>query len=127
MRLRVNVWLVIAAVNGALAVAAGAFAAHGLSGRLGAQALAMFETGARYHMYHALAIGLASIALRGRASRAARWSVWLFLIGIILFCGSLYLLALTDRRVFAFATPFGGLAFLGGWVLLAVAAMRVEP
>jgi len=122
-----NTWLAIAAVNGALAVAAGAFAAHGLSERLGTHALATFETGARYHMYHALAMGLAAIGLRGRSARAATWSAWLFLAGIVLFCGSLYLLALTEQRVFAFVTPAGGLAFLAGWAMLAIAAARVEP
>jgi uncharacterized membrane protein YgdD (TMEM256/DUF423 family) len=127
MWLRVNVWLAIAAVNGALAVAAGAFAAHGLSERLSAHALSIFETGARYHMYHALALGLAAIGLRGRAARAATWSAWLFLTGIVLFCGSLYLLALTDQNVLVFVTPFGGVALLAGWVLLAIAAMRAEP
>ena len=121
--MRVNIWLVIAAANGALAVAVGAFAAHGLSERLSAQALATFETGARYHMYHALAMGLAAIGLRGRA---ATRSAGLFLIGIVLFCGSLYLLALTGQRAFAFVTPVGGLAFLAGWILLAAAAARIE-
>jgi uncharacterized membrane protein YgdD (TMEM256/DUF423 family) len=125
--LRVNTWLVIAAANGALAVAAGAFAAHGLSEVLSAHALTTFETGARYHMYHALAIGLAALGSRGRAMRAATWSAWLFLAGIVLFCGSLYVLALTDLRAIAFVTPIGGLAFLAGWVLLAIAAARVEP
>jgi uncharacterized membrane protein YgdD (TMEM256/DUF423 family) len=123
----VRIWLFIAAINGAFAVALGAFAVHGLSGRLDARALDIFETGARYHMYHALAMGLAAIGLRGRAARAATWSASLFLVGIVLFCGSLYLLALTDQRGFAFVTPFGGLALLAGWVLLAIAAVRVEP
>jgi uncharacterized membrane protein YgdD (TMEM256/DUF423 family) len=127
MRLRMNNWLAIAAVNGALAVAAGAFAAHGLSSRLDAHALSLFETGARYHMYHALALGLAAFGLRGRSERAATWSMWSFLIGIVLFSGSLYLLALTGERTFAFATPVGGVAFLVGWVALALAAMRLEP
>ena len=99
MRLRVRVWLVIAAINGALAVALGAFAAHGLAGRLDAHALDIFETGARYHMYHALALGLASLAMRGAATRMANWSAWFFLAGIVLFSGSLYLLALTSMRV----------------------------
>jgi uncharacterized membrane protein YgdD (TMEM256/DUF423 family) len=96
MRLRVRIWLVIAALNGALAVAFGAFAAHALSRQLDAHALAIFETGARYHMYHALAMGL----------------------------GSLYALAMTGERMFAFVTPVGGVSFLAGWILLALAAWR---
>jgi uncharacterized membrane protein YgdD (TMEM256/DUF423 family) len=125
MRLRgVRLWLVIAALNGALAVAFGAFAAHGLSQQLDAHALGVFETGARYHMYHALAMGLAALAMQGTGARAATWSAALFLTGIILFSGSLYALALTDLRAFAFVTPVGGVSFLAGWVLLALAAWR---
>ncbi|HTT96955.1 MAG TPA: DUF423 domain-containing protein [Rhizomicrobium sp.] len=119
-----RIWLVIAALNGALAVAFGAFAAHGLSQRLDAHALGIFETGARYHMYHALAMGLSALAMQGTAERTARWSAALFLIGIVLFSGSLYALAMTGQRVFAFVTPVGGISFLAGWVLLALAAWR---
>ena len=118
-----NHWLLIAALNGFLAVAAGAFAAHGLQGRLDAQAQEIFETGARYQMYHALAIGLAAFATQS-AQRAAGIAAWLFLAGIVLFSGSLYLLALTDMRVFAFVTPFGGLCFLAGWAALGYAALK---
>jgi uncharacterized membrane protein YgdD (TMEM256/DUF423 family) len=124
MRLRVRIWLVLAALNGALAVAFGAFAAHGLSQQLDAHALGIFETGARYHMYHALAMGLAALAMQSSGVRAATWSAALFLIGIILFSGSLYALAMTGERVFAFATPVGGVSFLAGWILLALAAWR---
>lgn len=124
MRLRVRLWLVIAALNGALAVAFGAFAAHGLSQQLNAHALSIFETGARYHMYHALAMGLAALAMQTKAARTATWSAALFLAGIILFSGSLYALAVTGERLFAFVTPVGGVSFLAGWVLLALAAWR---
>jgi len=124
MRLRVRFWLVIAALNGALAVAFGAFAAHGLSQRLDTHALGIFETGARYHMYHALAMGLAALAMQGKAARTATWSASLFLAGIVLFSGSLYALAFTGERLFAFVTPVGGVAFLAGWVTLALAAWR---
>ncbi|HWA30516.1 MAG TPA: DUF423 domain-containing protein [Rhizomicrobium sp.] len=121
-----NIWLVIAAINGALAVAFGAFGAHGLQGRVDAHALAVFETGARYHMYHALAMGLAAIAARnGAASAQASAAAALFLVGIILFSGSLYLLALTGVRSLGLVTPFGGLAFLAGWIALAWAAAKV--
>ena len=117
-----NPWLLIAAVNGFLAVAFGAFAAHGLSTRLDAHALQVFETGARYHMYHALAIGLAAFALRGTTN----WAAYFFLAGIVLFSGSLYLLALTGLRPLAFVTPFGGLSFLIGWAFLAWTAAKVS-
>ncbi len=117
-------WLCIAAINGALAVACGAFAAHGLAGRLDAHALGLFETGARYHMYHALALGLAAFSMR--AGVPALMAAWAFLTGIVLFSGSLYLLALTGNRIFAMVTPFGGVAFLAGWIALAWAATRIE-
>jgi uncharacterized membrane protein YgdD (TMEM256/DUF423 family) len=107
----------IGAINAALAVAAGAFAAHALRGRLEPRALEVFETGARYHMYHALAIVAAGIV-------AAKAPGWVFLAGIVLFSGSLYALALTDVKLLGAITPLGGLAFLVGWVWLAVAVLR---
>jgi uncharacterized membrane protein YgdD (TMEM256/DUF423 family) len=120
-----NPWLLAAAINGFLAVAFGAFAAHGLKARLDSDALQMFETGARYQMYHALALGLAAFAMRGAAATAAQAAACFFLAGIVLFSGSLYLLALTGLRPLGFVTPFGGLAFLIGWVLLAWTATKV--
>ena len=105
-------WLGFAAVNGALAVIAGAFAAHGLLARVSLEALSVFETGARYHMYHALAMALAAL-VPARAAAAA------FLAGILLFSGSLYLLALTGWTVMALVTPVGGVCFVVGWALLA--------
>jgi uncharacterized membrane protein YgdD (TMEM256/DUF423 family) len=119
-----RIWLFIAAVNGGLAVLCGAFAAHGLSGRLSPDALGIFETGARYHMYHALAMGLAALLPGEPGVRRARTAAALFLAGIVLFSGSLYLLALTGARVLGFVTPLGGLAFVAGWLFLALAALR---
>ena len=120
-----NGWLLIAAVNGGLAVVCGAFAAHGLQGRIDAEALGVFETGARYHMYHALAIGLAAFAMRDAAASAAATAAAFFLVGILLFSGSLYLLALTGIRGLGIVTPFGGVCFLIGWGALALAALRL--
>ncbi len=122
-----NPWFVIAGINGALAVASGAFAAHGLQGRLDAHAMQVFETGARYHMYHALAIGLAAVVIRGSAWHPASIAAAFFLAGIVLFSGSLYVLALTGMRAAAIVTPFGGLAFLIGWIVLAYAGTRFSP
>jgi uncharacterized membrane protein YgdD (TMEM256/DUF423 family) len=124
--LRVNAWLLVAAVNGFLAVAAGAFGAHGLQGRLDAHALQLFETAARYHMYHALALGLAAFAIRDAAAGAATVASLFFLAGILLFSGSLYFLALTGVKGAAIVTPFGGLCFLIGWGALALAATRLK-
>jgi uncharacterized membrane protein YgdD (TMEM256/DUF423 family) len=124
MWLRVNGWLLIAAINGFLAVAAGAFGAHGLQGRLDAHAMEIFNKAAQYHMYHALAMGLAAVAARNSTSPAANVAAILFFAGIILFSGSLYALALTGVRSFGIVTPFGGLAFLAGWAALAWAASK---
>jgi uncharacterized membrane protein YgdD (TMEM256/DUF423 family) len=120
-----GLWLTTAAINGFLAVAAGAFAAHGLQHRLDAHAMQIFETGARYHMYHALAMGLAAFAMRGAAAVPAQAAAGFFLGGIVLFSGSLYLLALTGVRALAFITPLGGVAFLIGWIALAWAGARI--
>jgi uncharacterized membrane protein YgdD (TMEM256/DUF423 family) len=119
-------WLFLSAVLGFLGVLLGAFAAHGLAGRLSEQMLANFETGARYQMYHALAMGLAAFAVRGRAAAMANAAGVLFLIGILLFCGSLYLLALTGITKLGMITPLGGLSMMAGWVALALAALKFE-
>ena len=97
-----------------LAVALGAFAAHGLKARLALEMLAVFETGVRYHVYHALAL-LALGAARG-PDRAG----WCFVAGIAVFSGSLYLLALTGEKRLGMITPIGGVLFLAGWVLFAL-------
>jgi len=110
----------LGAVNAALAVAAGAFAAHGLRERLAARALEVFETGARYQMYHALAMVFAGMMV----ARGATTAGWIFQAGIVLFSGSLYALALTDVKVLGAITPIGGLLFLVGWLWLAVTAWR---
>jgi uncharacterized membrane protein YgdD (TMEM256/DUF423 family) len=112
-----RLWLALAAVNGALAVAAGAFGAHGLEAILAPDRLTIFETGARYHMVHALAMGLAALA-------GARWAAGLFLVGILLFSGSLYGLALSGMTWLGMITPLGGVLFLAGWICLAVSALR---
>jgi len=118
-------WLVVAALNGLVAVAAGAFGAHALQSRLDSHALQVFETGARYQMYHALAIGLAAFAIRGDAAALAQIAAALFLTGIVLFSGSLYLLALIGTRGFGLVTPFGGVSFLLGWAVLGWAGFRL--
>jgi uncharacterized membrane protein YgdD (TMEM256/DUF423 family) len=119
----VRKWLFIAGLNGALAVLAGAFAVHSLGARPYASA---FTTGAHYHLVHAVAMAVASLAARGAAKARAEWAARLFLTGIILFSGSLYLLTLTGIRAFGYATPLGGLALVAGWILLALAALKLE-
>lgn len=113
----------IGAISGFLAVLAGAFGAHALKTRLPPEMLQVFETGARYQMYHALAM-LAAAALAGGGSRPALWAGRLFLTGTLLFSGSLYALALSGITSLGAITPFGGIAFLAGWLALAAAAWQ---
>ncbi len=111
------IWLALAAASGFVSVAAGAFGAHGLEGRVGAAELAAFETGARYQMYHALAlIAVAWMAGRGLAPRAVAFAGGAFVVGTVLFSGSLYVLGLTGSRALVWLTPLGGLGFLAGRV-----------
>jgi len=113
----------LGALNGALAVAAGAFGAHALKTRLSPDLQAVFETGARYHFYHSLAL-FAVAWLASRDAPGATAAGASFLGGIVLFSGSLYALALTGQRWLGAVTPVGGLAFLAGWVMAAYAALR---
>lgn len=119
-----RLWLTIGAASAFLSVAAGAFGAHALRARLSPDLLTIFETGARYHMYHSL--GLVAVGLLGlsRPSPLLEYSGWAMLAGLVLFSGSLYALALSGVRALGAITPLGGLGFLAGWALLALAAWR---
>jgi uncharacterized membrane protein YgdD (TMEM256/DUF423 family) len=114
----------LGAINGFLAVAAGAFGAHALKARLPADLLAVFETGARYQMFHALGLVAVGLVFAAKPSPLLAGSGWAMLAGIVLFSGSLYVLALTGVRALGAVTPLGGVAFLAGWALLAVASLR---
>lgn len=119
-----RVFFGVGAVLGAVGVAAGAFGAHALRTRLAPEMLAVFETGVRYHLMHALAllaVGWAAARWPGPAVTAAGW---LFVAGILLFSGSLYALALTGVRTLGLVTPVGGVAFILGWIALVWAAWR---
>ena len=116
-------FVLIGALAGFIGVALGAFGAHGLRGRLTPEMLAVFETGVRYQLVHAVAL-LAVAGLMGRLSGSLITAAgWLFLAGMVLFSGSLYLLALTGITILGAITPLGGLAFLAGWACLAFAAI----
>lgn len=117
-------FLLLGSLFAFLAVAAGAFGAHALSGKLAPDRLTLFETAARYQMYHALALlAVALIAERwpGGVLAAAGWS---FTAGIVVFCGTIYALAFGAPRWLGAVTPLGGLGFLLGWLLLVVRAWR---
>jgi uncharacterized membrane protein YgdD (TMEM256/DUF423 family) len=117
-----RVFWILGCTFGLLAVAAGAFGAHALRARLSPEYLAVFETAVRYQMYHALALLAAGWASVQWPGGAAVWAGWLFTAGILIFSGSLYLLTLTGVRWLGAVTPLGGVAFLAGWLALAVAA-----
>jgi uncharacterized membrane protein YgdD (TMEM256/DUF423 family) len=122
--------MILAAVNGFLAVALGAFGAHGLKTRLAAlpdvaQRLEWWQTAAQYHLTHALALGLMAIVAAKVPGTAATAGGWAMLAGIVLFSGSLYGMTLTGVRALGAITPVGGLCLLVGWCLLAVAAVRL--
>jgi uncharacterized membrane protein YgdD (TMEM256/DUF423 family) len=123
MRGMERTFILIAALLGFVGVGLGAFGAHGLRGRLSPEMLQVFETGVRYHLIHAVAI-LAVAGLMPRLDgRLIVSAGWLFFGGIVLFSGSLYLLALTGVTILGAITPLGGLAFLAGWACLAFAAI----
>lgn len=117
-------WAMIGAVSAALAVIAGAFGAHALRARLDADLLAVFETGARYHMYHSLALIAAGLVAERRPGGDADLAGGLFLAGMVLFSGSLYALALSGVRALGAVTPIGGVLLIAGWLALAVALAR---
>ena len=115
-------FVALGALFAGLAVAAGAFGAHGLKGRLAPDMLEVFETAARYQMYHAL--GLLAVAVAVVRWPSAALAGWCMVAGIVIFCGSLYVLSLSGMRWLGAITPIGGLAFIAGWLVLALAALR---
>jgi uncharacterized membrane protein YgdD (TMEM256/DUF423 family) len=115
---------VAGAIVAMLSVAIGAFGAHGLEGRLDARAMASFQTAARYQFFHAFGLIAAAFAAARYSGRAPGIAGLLFGIGLLLFCGSLYALALGSPRAFGAIAPLGGLSFMAGWGALALAAWR---
>lgn len=113
----------LGSLSALVSVAAGAFGAHALRGRLAPDLLAIFETGARYQMYHALGMLAAAWAVTRFPKGGAEVAGWLFLAGTVLFSGSLYALALTGVKRLGMVTPLGGLCFIAGWAMLARAAL----
>lgn len=120
----IRLFIAIAAILAGLSVAGGAFASHALKEKLTERALEIFETGARYQMYHALALLMVALLLsRAEASQTPLMAAgWAFIVGIALFSGSLYALSLSGIKWLGAITPLGGVAFLVGWGCLAIAA-----
>jgi len=107
-----------------VAVALGAFGAHGLRARVSPADLDTFETGARYQMYHALALFVVAWATTRWPGALTNAAGWLFVLGVLVFSGSLYVLVLTGQRWLGAVTPFGGVAFIAGWAILAWRVLR---
>lgn len=126
-----QILFLLGSISGGIGVALGAFGAHALKAHLTPDMLGTFETGVRYQMYHALALLAASLAVtqspastHPSSAGLARLAGWLFVAGTLLFSGSLYLLALTGRKWLGAITPFGGVAFLAGWLCLALSVLQ---
>ena len=121
-----RIFLFIGSILGGLAVAAGAFGAHALTGKVSDRAIEIFETGARYQMYHALALLLVALLLsNSEFSQAIVMIAGIaFIVGIAIFSGSLYALSLTGIKILGAITPLGGVAFIAGWGCLAIAAFK---
>ena len=119
-----RLFFALGAIFGFLGVAAGAFGAHVLRGRISAEMLSIFETAVRDQMYHAFALMATAWAYTRWPGAATRAAGWLFVGGTVIFSGSLYLLALTGVGILGAITPIGGAAQLAGWILLSAAAMR---
>lgn len=117
-------WVAVGAVSAAVAVASGAFGAHALREAVSPERLATWQTGASYHLAHALALVVAGLVSALTGQRAAGVAAALFLAGTVLFAGSLYALVLLDAGWLGAVTPLGGVAFIAGWAGLAVAAVR---
>ncbi|MBD2167897.1 DUF423 domain-containing protein [Calothrix membranacea FACHB-236] len=123
-----QIFLSIAAILGGLSVAGGAFGAHALREKISERSLEIFDTGTRYQMYHALALLVVALLLSRTESPPATLvaSGWLFIIGIVIFSGSLYALSLTGVKSLGAIAPIGGAAFIAGWGTLAIAAWGLK-
>ena len=119
-----RLFFAIGSISALIGVAAGAFGAHGLKSKLSVEMLAIFETGVRYQMYHALAILAAAWAVNRWPGSTAAVAGWCFLVGTLVFSGSLYLLSISGARWLGAITPLGGVAFLLGWLFLAYASWK---
>jgi|SRR5690625_189033 len=119
-----KLFLMLGTINGFLAVALGAFGAHGLEGRISQNALGTWEKAVNYQMFHTMALLVTGLLMAKITSGGMMWAGWMFFVGIILFSGSLYVYSTTGIRTFAMITPLGGVAFLIGWVLLGTMIMR---
>jgi len=120
-------FLILAAFSAMTAVLLGAFGAHGLRATLSAYSMSVYHTAVNYHMWHALGLGLVALLARHYpASKLLLWSGWLLFGGIVIFSGSLYILAVSGFKWLGMITPLGGLAFIIGWLLVVLFAVKLD-
>jgi uncharacterized membrane protein YgdD (TMEM256/DUF423 family) len=120
-----RLFVILGSLNAALSVILGAFGAHILEDQLSDKLMTTFQTGNQYHFFHALGLfAVAFIASQLTNSKLVKWSGWLMFAGIILFSGSLYVLSITGIKWLGAITPIGGIAFIGAWVILIIAALK---
>jgi uncharacterized membrane protein YgdD (TMEM256/DUF423 family) len=121
-----KLFVILGSINMALAIALGAFGAHGLAGKVSEKMLQIWNTGAHYHIIHGLALIAVGLLMARTGGNATLLTVagWLLFVGIVLFSGSLYTLVLTNIKVLGAITPIGGVSFIIGWVLVAIAAAK---
>jgi len=124
-----NIFLFLGSINAFLAVALGAFGAHALKNKLSDKMLTAFQTGVHYHLIHAVALIVVAILIKSTSATSSLpvWSGWLLVSGIVLFSGSLYAMSLSGITRLGIITPFGGLAFLAGLLILAIYAIVSKP
>ncbi|GAA0605659.1 DUF423 domain-containing protein [Virgibacillus siamensis] len=119
-----KLFLLLGVLNGFLAVALGAFGAHGLEGKLTEKMLGIWDKAVTYQMFHTMALLVTGLLFAKIQSSGMTWAGWMFFVGIVLFSGSLYIYSLSGLKLFAMITPIGGVAFLAGWILLGYAVMK---
>ncbi|RKZ43653.1 MAG: DUF423 domain-containing protein [Gammaproteobacteria bacterium] len=118
-------YLALGSINALLVIIIGAFGSHGLKAKLTVDNMAIYQTAVQYHFYHAVGLILVGlIAWHIPNSNYLRWSAWLMVMGIVLFCGSLYTLSITNIRWLGMITPFGGMAFILAWLFLSIGIIK---
>ena len=118
--------LTITAISGMTAVMLGAFGTHSLKKIISPEMLEVYKTGVQYQFYHTFALLMVGVLMQFKSSKSLNWSAYLFIAGIVLFSGSLYALAISDIKILGAITPVGGVAFIAGWVLLAIHVSKKE-
>ena len=119
-----KLFIILGALNGFVAVALGAFGAHGLEGKIPDKYLATWNTAVDYQMFHAAGLLVIGLLAGKITSPLMNWSGWLMFIGVVIFSGSLYVLSITQIKILGAITPIGGVAFLAAWLLIVIASVK---